>query len=147
MYFNNRFVYRFMRKVGRFYLDVVDSIHICDRMTFIIYKMSMHQYKTNIKWYKTELLAYASKNYFSQHYFHVIKSIQARRYIRISRPEKLAPIRLWFNATPIARFCRLGAVGRWLVKGCRYRHYLWTYPPTGLCLVVDDSRRLVLGIH
>lgn len=56
-------------------------------------------------------------------------------------------IRLWFSAAAIARFCRLGAVGWWFAKGCWFRYHLWTHPPTGLCLVADDSRRLVLGIH
>lgn len=42
----------------------------------------------------------------------------------------------------------LARSGGGLRKGVgRYRYHLWTHPPTGLCLVADDSRRLVLGIH
>lgn len=41
----------------------------------------------------------------------------------------------------------LARSGGGLRKGVgRYRYHLWTHP-TGLCLVADDSRRLVLGIH
>lgn len=42
----------------------------------------------------------------------------------------------------------LARSGGGLRKGVgRHRYHLWTHPPTGLCLVADDSRRLVLGIH